>query len=66
MLQIQTARFRVNHILGRTVLSEPDRYVVVTSWRVGGMPTCYKYKQQDLELITFMEEPSKLNLIDML
>ena len=66
MLQIQTVRFRVNHILGRNVLSEHDRYAVVTSWRAGGMPTCYKYKQQGLELIIFLEEPSYLNLIDML
>ena len=40
MLQIQTARFIVNHTLGRTVPAEPDRYVVVTLWRAGGMPTC--------------------------
>ena len=40
MLEIQTARFRVNHTLGRTVPAEPDRCVVVTLWRVGGMPTC--------------------------
>ena len=66
MLQIQTARFRVYHILGRNIPAEPDRYVVVTSWRVGGMPTCYEYKQQGLELIIFLEETSQLNLIDML